>query len=210
MRYHSRAMKRLSSIALIALAFACSTPAPAPAPAPEPPPVSMTETVIGRVRVSASALNVRESASGDAAVVMQVKKGTTLELLSRDESWSKVRLSDGRTGFASSRYLEDPNAKVARGSKKKAKKGSCQADSDFAFAKVPTPAFSDRGAHGTVVVDAWVGIDGKVTKTKLISNSTGDESLAFLTEREIKSAEFIAPVRDCAPRAFIYTYSRTF
>jgi TonB family protein len=108
--------------------------------------------------------------------------------------------------------VRDDSATAARSSstsRKKGKKG-CPADSDFAFATVPTPSFSDRGAHGTVVVDAWVDVNGKVTKTKVLSNSTGDETLAFLTEREIKSAEFIAPVRNCVSRAFIYTYSRTF
>jgi hypothetical protein len=48
------------------------------------------------------------------------------------------------------------------------------------------------------------------TKTKVVSNTTGEESLAFLAEREIKGAKFSPPIRNCVPRAFIFTYRRTF
>jgi outer membrane biosynthesis protein TonB len=72
------------------------------------------------------------------------------------------------------------------------------------------PSFSDSGSHGVVVVDATVNTSGDVTATKLVSNTTGDEALAFLTEREIKSAKFVAPIRNCVPRAFIFTYTRSF
>lgn len=199
-------MKR-SVIAALLVFAACSTPAPPPVVAtPEPPPVQEAK-VIGKVRVSASALNVRATASGDGAVLEQVKKGQTLDLIESGESWSTVRLADGRIGFVSTRYVvNDAEKKPARGKGK----SKCIPDSDFAFAATPMLAFSDRSAHGTVVVDAWVGVNGKVTKTKVVSNTTGDETLGFLTEREIKSAEFIAPVRNCAPRTFIYTYSREF
>ena len=46
--------------------------------------------------------------------------------------------------------------------------------------------------------------------TKVLSNSTGDEALAFLAEREMKATKFIAPIRNCISRAFIFTYKRTF
>jgi uncharacterized protein YgiM (DUF1202 family) len=201
-------MKRSILPALLLLLAACATPAPPPVDTPAPQPVTVEEKVIGTVRVTASALNVRKDAAADGDVLVQAKKGDALELISRDDSWSKVRLSDGRTGYVASKYVKLDGERAAK-TKGKGKK-SCPADSDFAFATMPTPAFSDRGAHGTVVVDAWVDVSGKVTKTKVLSNSTGDETLAFLTEREIRTAEFIAPVRNCVPRAFIYTYSRTF
>ena len=71
-------------------------------------------------------------------------------------------------------------------------------------------AFSESGAHGMVVVEATVSAKGAVTATKLLSNATGDESLAFLAEREIKGATFSPPIRNCVPRSFIFTYRRTF
>lgn len=49
-----------------------------------------------------------------------------------------------------------------------------------------------------------------VTATKVVTNGTGDEALAFLAEKEIRSASFEAPVRNCVRRSFIFTYKRTF
>jgi len=96
------------------------------------------------------------------------------------------------------------------GQKKKKGKTSCPADSDFAFVETPVLTFSDRGGHGIVVVDANVNTKGRVMATRVVSNSTGDEALAFLAEREIKSAKFLPPIRNCAPREFVFTYRRTF
>ena len=90
------------------------------------------------------------------------------------------------------------------------RKGGCPADSDYAFATTPVPSFSDSGKHGLVVVEANVDVNGRVIATRLISNSTGDDALAFLTQKEIKGAKFVAPIRNCVPRAFIFTYKRTF
>jgi uncharacterized protein YgiM (DUF1202 family) len=198
----------------VALLFVCSCaapppPAPVAAPeAPEPPPTPVEETVSGSVRVTASALNVRREPSSDAEVIAQVKKGTALGVLRSDESWMKVRLADGSTGWVAERFVARDD-----GSPKKrpaAKRGSCPPDSDFAFLETPTPTFSEISAHGLVVVEAMVNTKGIVTSTKVISNGTGDEALAFLTVREIKSAKFSPPIRDCGPRAFIYTYRKTF
>lgn len=193
---------------LLLVAFACATPPPPPpAVSPEPEPVVETkpavEPVIGTVTVTATALNVRREASTDADVVLQAKKGERLDVLSRDESWVKVRLATGESGWVAARFVSDGQAK------KKAK-GGCPSDSDFAFTKTPTLAFSDRPAKGQVVVDATVNTKGDVTSTKLVSNTTGDETLAFLAQREIKEAKFSPPIRNCVPRTFIFTYRRTF
>lgn len=174
---------------------------PPPSPAVEP-----EENVVGTVRVTASALNVRAEASTDADVVTQVRKGQSLDVLREDESWVKVRLASGQTGWVAARFVASGNA--AR--KPTHTKGGCPPDSDFAFTETPTLAFSDSGAHGIVVVDATVSARGAVTATKLVSNGTGDESLAFLAEREIKGAKFSPPIRNCVPRSFIFTYRRTF
>jgi uncharacterized protein YgiM (DUF1202 family) len=157
------------------------------------------------VRVAASALNVRTDASSNAEVIVQVKRGDRLLLLEANESWMKVKLPSGQTGWAASRFLEREGEKATS-----KKRGGCPADSDFAFATTPTPNLSDSAKHGLVVVDATIDTKGTVISTKVIQNTTGDEALAFLTEREIKSAKFIPPVRNCAAKAFIFTYKRTF
>jgi outer membrane biosynthesis protein TonB len=86
----------------------------------------------------------------------------------------------------------------------------CPADAEYQFVKTPTPAFSDSGAHGVVTVDASVDVRGNVASTKLINNTTGDEALGVLTQREIREAKFSPPIRNCVPKAFIFTYKRSF
>jgi TonB family protein len=125
--------------------------------------------------------------------------------LTPENGWVRVRLDDGVMGWVAERFVQKPGEKKAA-----AKKSKCPVDSDFAFDETPTLAFSDSGAHGLVVVDATVSTKGTVTATKILSNSTGDQALAFLAEREIKSARFSPPIRNCVARSFIFTYRRTF
>ena len=201
-------MRRTAVLLFAVLALRCAAPAPAPEVVPEAPPpapasVLDEEKVLRTARVTASALNVRAEASTDAAVVVQVKKGQSLDVLREDESWVKVKLASGETGWVAARFVSQTKQAAK-------KKGSCPPDSDFAFTETPMLAFSDSGAHGTVVVEATVNTKGAVTATKLVSNGTGDEALAFLAEREIKGAKFSPPIRNCAARSFIFTYTRVF
>lgn len=205
-------MRRLALVPLVLCVLRCAAPAPAPVPVPEPEqaaPAPVAETVIGSVRVTASALNVRREASTDAEVVVQVKKGQALALLADGESWTKVRLESGETGWVASRFVAREGEKTGSKKKSKAKKG-CPSDSDYAFLETPMLAFSDSSAHGMVVVEATVNAKGLVASTRVVSNSTGDESLAFLTEREIRSATFSPPIRNCVARSFIFIYRKTY
>jgi hypothetical protein len=206
-------LRVLISLSLL-FVFACASPAPPPpvaapaTPPPPPPSAPAQERVIGTVRVTASALNVRAAATAEGEVITQVKKGMSLDVLANDDSWTKVRLASGEVGWVASRFVSAGNVQTARKAQP-ARKG-CPADSDYAFTETPTLAFSDRGAHGIVVVEASVSAKGNVTATKVLSNTTGDESLAFLAEREIKGAKFSPPIRNCVARSFIFTYRRTF
>jgi uncharacterized protein YgiM (DUF1202 family) len=208
-------MRRFCLAIALLIVSACGAPPPAPVAAPEtpaPPPAPVAEQVSGNVHVTATALNVRQEPSADAAVIAQVKKGTELGVLHSDESWVKVRLANGATGWVASRFVSDGDSRSAATKTKRAqtKRGGCPPDSDYAFLEIPTPSFFLDGAHGLVVVEATVNASGIVTSAKLISNATGDESMAFLAQREIKSARFSPPIRDCVARAFIFTYRRTF
>ena len=204
-------MRRVLLPILTFVVLRCAAPAPPPpVPAPAPAPVEaapVEERVLGTVRVTASALNVRAESSADAEVIVQVKKGTELSVLREDESWTKVRLADGRTGWVASRFVSRGGAEPK---KARSRGGKCPPDSDYAFTETPMLAFSDSGAHGLVVVEANVNAKGVVTSTKVVSNGTGDETLAFLAEKEIRGAKFSPPIRGCVPRAFIFTYRRTY
>lgn len=199
---------------VVALLFVCACAGTPPTPVAAPvlpmpaPPAPVEESVSGVVRVTASALNVRREPSSDAEVIVQLKKGTALGVLRSDESWMKVRLSDGSIGWVAERFVTREAAAQKR--RAAAKRTSCPPDSDFAFLETPTLTFSDSGAHGLVVVEATVSTKGIVTSTKVLANGTGDEALAFLAMREIKSAKFSPPIRDCGPSAFIYTYRKMF
>lgn len=157
------------------------------------------------MRVTASALNVRAEASGDAVVVAQVKRGDVLSVLRENEDWVNVRLSSGETGWVAARFVSSGKASPA-GPKRK----SSGCESDYAFTEAPTLAFSDSGAHGIVVVEANVNAKGVVTGTKIVSNTTGDDALGILAQREITRAKFAPPIRACVARSFIFTYRRTF
>lgn len=204
-------MRRL--LPLLLLLAACASPAPTPAPEPVPEPVAETrpeplqERVIGTVTVTASSLNVRREPSTEAEVLQQARKGEKLSVLMHGESWVKVRLESGENGWVASRFVSETGAVPRQASKRKS---GCPADSDFAFTKTPTLSFSDRPAKGMVVVEAGVTAKGDVASTRLISNTTGDETLGFLAQREIKEAKFSPPIRNCVPKAFIFTYRRTF
>ncbi|HEY3055839.1 MAG TPA: TonB family protein [Thermoanaerobaculia bacterium] len=192
-------MKRLLSALL--LLGACAQPAPSPQPTPQVLTRPAEEKSIGTVRVTATSLNVRQEASSTAAVVTQVKRGDLLTLLREENGWSKVKLATGEVGWVSSQHVSNPRQRTRKG---------CPPDSEYSFVKAPLASFSERGPHGLVVVDAMVNTKGDVTSTKVISNSTGDESLAAMAQREIRSAKFTPPYRDCVPRTFIFTYKRSF
>ncbi|HEY8132688.1 MAG TPA: SH3 domain-containing protein [Thermoanaerobaculia bacterium] len=180
---------------------ACSTPPP-PGPVTQPTEVPGAEKAMGTVKVTATTLNVRREAAATSDVIGQVRKGERLSLLTAGDEWDRVRLGNGVVGFVASQH-------VIREGTTRARRG-CPADADYHFVKTPTPSFSDSSAHGIVTVEANVDARGNVTSTRLLTNTTGDESLGFLAEREIRQAKFSPPVRDCVAKAFIFTYKRSF
>jgi uncharacterized protein YgiM (DUF1202 family) len=204
--------KWIAAAATLFAACASTTTVETPPPAPAPPPVSrpVEEAVIGAARVMTNSLNVRSAPSLEGEILVQVKKNDRLSILQSGDDWIRVRLGDGTTGWVSRALIAidgQSSSKVPAG---KPRRAGCPADSDFHFARTPVPAFSDSSKHGLVVVDAYVNVNGDVTSTKVVTNSTGDETLALLAQREMKGAKFVAPVRACVLREFIYTYRRTF
>jgi uncharacterized protein YgiM (DUF1202 family) len=198
----------------LALIFTGCSTAPAPVTAPQAPLPAVLEPISHTVQVTASVLNVRREPSSEAEAIAQVRRGVELGVLSgsatsEDDSWVRVRLVDGTEGWVAARFVAR-EGELAVAAARREKKGGCPADSDYAFLTAPTPAFSEGGQHGVVVVEANVNAKGTVTATRLISNVTGVAEFAALAEREVKEATFSPPIRDCEARAFIFTYRRTF
>lgn len=185
----------------VLLAVGCSAPPP---PKPVVAPAPQIQRELGAGHVTATALNVREEPSADAPALTMVRRGDTLQLLEEKDGWYRVRVASGGVGWVSAKY-------VAMGAPPpRRRRAGCPPDSDYAFEKSPLPSFSEDGRHGLVVVDANVNTDGAVTSTKVVSNNTGDAALAAIAEREIRAAKFIAPVRNCVKRSFVFTYKRAF
>lgn len=195
-------MKRFVLAACLIAAACAAPPPPPPQAVPEQPAPAAEEKAIAKVRVTATTLNVRKDASLTSDVIAQAKKGDRLDLLSFGDEWDRIRLGDGTVGYVSVLHV------IREGSK--SRKG-CPADAEFQFVRTPTPAFSEGNtAHGIVTVEATVNVKGDVTATRVVTNTTGDESLGAMAEREIRQARFIAPIRNCMAKPFIFTYKRSF
>ena len=195
-------------IVLIVFA-ACTTSAPPPSPEPAVP--SPVEAATRSVYVTASVLNVRMQATTQSEVVTTVRRGEKLDVIDRPDAsgaWIPVETASGARGWVATQHVSSSPPRAATSARRR--RPGCRPDSDYRFVKTPAPRFSDSAAHGLVVVEANVDASGVVRSTNVISNSTGDEALASLAEREIRDARFEAPVRDCVPRAFIFTYKRSF
>ncbi len=191
----------LISAIILSIASCQSSDPPATAVTPDPETENAAESLepevaIGTVRVTASTLNVRGEPSTTAPIVATVRRNQRLDLIARDQEWSRVRLSSGESGWVASRYVREDKG--------------CPPDREFSIAEAPMPRFSDSGARGVVTVEVSVDRAGKVTSTRLLSNETGDEALAFLAQEEMRNARFHPPIRNCQPKAFIYTHRRTF
>ena len=204
-------MTRRIAIAACLFLAACggNTPAPAPAPeprpvAPAPAPASPEEQATGTVQVNVSTLNIRADASTSAEIVGHARRGERLAVVGDSGSWLRVKLNDGTTGWVSSQLV------VREGAVARPRRGGCQPDSNYSFISAPKPSFFEKGPHGMVVVEANVDARGIVTSTRVVSNDTKDDSLAVIAEREVRNARFAPPIRNCVPRAFIFTYKRAF
>lgn len=207
-RSRRRSPRCAGAIALVLLTLAgCGGSAPAPEPSVTPTQGAGTaapEKVIGTVKVSAATLNVRAEANGNAAILGHTRRGERLSVLADSGDWLRVRLGDGTVGWVSSQHV------VREGATARPRRAGCPPDSDYSFVTTPKPEFSQSQAHGIVKVDASVDAKGNVTSTRVISNSTGDESLGVLAEREIHGARFSPPIRNCVGKAFIFSYKRSF
>jgi uncharacterized protein YgiM (DUF1202 family) len=183
------------------------SPAAAPEPrsaAPAPAPATGEEQATGTVFVNVSTLNIRGDASTSAEIVGHARRGERLIVVGDAGSWLRVRLNDGTAGWVASQLV------VREGAAARPRRNGCPPDSNYSFISPPKPSFSEDGPHGMVVIEANVDARGIVISTRVVSNATNDVSLAAIAEREIRSARFAPPIRNCAPKAFFFTYKRAF
>lgn len=204
-----------SVFAVLLLAAACAAPPPAPRPAPQPPaPIAQppaapaSDTAIGSGRVNASVLNVRSKPSMEGEVIGHAHRGERVTILGESGEWLRVRTGSGEVGWVSSQHVARDDA-LAPAPSSRGRRG-CPPDSDYRFLTPPRPSFNENGPHGVVTIEASVNVQGTVTSTKVVSNTTGEDALATIAAREVTAAKFAPPVRNCVARAFLFTYRRAF
>ncbi|MGL4914145.1 MAG: C40 family peptidase, partial [Romboutsia sp.] len=67
---------------------------------------STEESVSGYGTVTTSSLNVRSGAGTSYSVISKVYKNDTVELLAKSNGWYKIKLSNGKIGWASGDYIK--------------------------------------------------------------------------------------------------------
>lgn len=197
-------LRRAATVLLAALCAGCQSTA-GPEPDREPPVYTQpaevldepSEEVIGTVRVTASALNIRDAPTTDAAKLETVRRGSRLGLVREEDGWSRVQLADGRIGWVASRFVRED--------------ATCPPDRGFTFVEPPVPyASSSESSHGTVKVEVLIDARGVMKDAKVVENTTDSTELADRTLQEIRRATFSPPVQNCRTLPFIYVYQRTY
>jgi len=60
----------------------------------------------GVVNIKTGSLNVREGEGETFKVITKLKKGDEVEILESSDEWYKLKLPDGRTGYAAARFIK--------------------------------------------------------------------------------------------------------
>lgn len=90
------------------------TPTPEPAPEPEPIPIKKKTAVVGNVDPNKRQdVNFRTRPNTNAVLIDRIKCGETVEVLSEDGTWTKIRWH-GQTGYMMSKFLiyDEPDEPV--------------------------------------------------------------------------------------------------
>ncbi len=124
-------------------------------------------SISGYGKVTASTLNVRSGAGTNYSVVTKVYKGDKVNLLESSNGWYKVKLSNGKVGWASSDYI----TKINNSNNDLSNNNSQSGTSISGYGKVTASTLNVRSGAGTsysVVTKAYKG-----DKVELLESSNG-------------------------------------
>lgn len=80
---------------------------------PQKTHAAVADSQAGIVATSSGLLNVRSSPSTGASVVMSLRKGSFVTLISRSDSWWKVEYAKGRYGYCHANYITTVSSQAA-------------------------------------------------------------------------------------------------
>ena len=120
--------------------------------------------------VTASSLNMRNGAGTSYRVIMTLKKGTKVEVISESNGWSKIKY-DGRLGYVSSQYL---SSSTSGGS---SNDNSSNNNTSKSTKEVTASSLNVRSGAGTNY--GVIGSLKKGAKVEVISESNGWSKIKF-------------------------------
>jgi len=164
-------MKRLVFV-LLALALAtCAKETPQIAE------VTDTRASIAVMYVAVPEMVVREKPDDNAPVVTKYPIGDAVSVLTNQGAWIEIR-SGERSGWVHAADLQTAQAQK-----------SGEDNPEPKFSRMPLP-ISAPSAHGEIYIEASVNTDGDVTDSRIITNTTGSETLARQNEASLRAAKF--------------------
>jgi len=177
-------MKRIFLIAL--LLIACRR---------EPAVIATTDTrsPIEVAYVGAPEMKVFTKADDTAPLQTTFLNGESISVLAKKGDWIEVRTVFG-SGWAHASDLTTAAAAKAEEENPTPK-----------FARPPSPV-TQPGAHGIVYIEANVNDQGEVTSGKIITNTTGSDTLAEQNLAALKMSKFYPIVRKGLRTPFVYYY----
>lgn len=152
--------------------------------------VALPDTIKTGVVTSNGSLNMRKGASTKYAVVQKLKKGETVTILESKSGWYKVKSSNGKTGWVSSKYIKVNTTKnTTKNTIKNTSSSTSNTPTSNATVAIST---SNKNATSNVVVSPNSSTSNTTNSTSTNSEKNIIINNLLTTEGNITSAEINA------------------
>ena len=192
-------MKSWRIVIALGLGLSMDACAPARPRAARVPPVSSTFSgprILGAVTVTALSAPVYSAASAETKVSRSVAFGEKLPLLEHTGDWLRVKVVGYGEAWvkASEIWPDEP----------------CPVDRDQPLV-LEEPLFRFDAPHpGRVVLEATFDSQATLQSVTVLENTFGEQRYEEIAEKDLRGIRWGAPVRNCKPMGFVYTFTRHF
>jgi uncharacterized protein YgiM (DUF1202 family) len=156
-----------------------------------------TREPVAVLYVGSPTLDVRAQPNDTAEILATYQNGEAVSVLAEKGEWAEVR-TGVRAGWAKRADL------VSAEEQTRAEKNP-----EPKFRVMPLPV-SAPGARGEIYIRADVNTEGEVTKTLIITNSTGSATLATQNEAALRAAKFHPMIVKNERKPFEYYHKVTY